>query len=58
MYDEAMRCEASMLTIYTIADLDVLFKNHVFVGVLGPDQPLSAVQHHQKLLLVNHVSMA
>lgn len=39
-------------------DLEALVKNHVFVGVVGPDQPLSAVQHHQKLLLVNHVSLA
>lgn len=40
------------------AELDALIKNHVFVGVVGPDQPLSAVQHQQKLLLINHVAIA
>ena len=51
------RSSKSLLTP-GFTDLDALVKNHVFVGVVGPDQPLSAIQHQQKLLLVNHVSLA
>jgi len=39
-------------------ELDTLFKNHVFVGLVGPDSPLSLVQHEKNLYQVNHSAVA
>jgi len=38
--------------------LDQLFKNHIFIGLIGPDKPISAIQHETKLYLVNHDAVA
>lgn len=38
--------------------LDVLVKNHIFVGVADVDTSLSMIQHATKLYLVNHASLS
>ena len=35
-----------------------ILRNHTFVGLIGPDQPLSAIQHETNLYLVQHAAVA
>jgi len=38
--------------------LNTIFSDHVFVGLVGPDSPLSLIQHGKKLFQVNHTAVA